>query len=163
MLHNQCITNSKLSTICIANYNATCWTSWSWRLTIISCRATLTSMYEKVTSTAYFLWFLRIQIKWARPLSCLMHHIFAESQFINRSRQRTNILDTLHIRIEISFFLSRISKSLDSEFSFSSNKFTSFLIVDIGHRLSIWECSTAIEAAIWPLKYLLNWCLILQA
>ena len=161
MLYNQCITHSKLSTICIANYNATCWASWSRRLTIISSIAALATMYEKVTSTTDFLWFLRIQIKWARSLSCLMHHIFAESQFINRCRQRANVLNTLHIRIEISFFLSRISISLDSKFSLSSDKFTSFLIVCIGHRLSIWECSTAIEAAIWPFNYLLKRCLFL--
>jgi hypothetical protein len=145
---DQSVTHSKFPTICIAYYHTTCWASWSWRLSIISYTTALTTMYKKVTSSTYFLRHLWIQIKWTRSLSCLMHHIFTKSQFIDRSRYRTDITNTLHIRIKVSLFLTRVTISLNSILSFTTYKFASFLIICIDHWLSICMSSTTIKAAV---------------
>jgi hypothetical protein len=77
VLHNQSISYSQLPSICITDNHAAGRTTGSWRLTVVSWSAALAAVDEKVTTTADLLRVLRVKIKGARSICCLVHFVFA--------------------------------------------------------------------------------------
>jgi len=106
MLDNQSITNSKLSSISIAQYNTSSRASSRWWVSIIPRSATVTPVNKKSIPTTHFTWSLRLKIKSARALSCLMHNINTSGKFVSCCRQWSFIYNTLFCRIIIACSLS---------------------------------------------------------
>ena len=74
-----------------------------------------------------------------------MHFILTESNFICWCGQGTNIWFALKIRVQVSFFLSRIPMSIYRILSTPAHKSASFLIISINHRGTIIEWSATIK------------------
>jgi len=146
--HYQTIAYSQFSSVFIADNHAASWTASSWRFCIVSWSAALASVDEKVTSATYLFWSLRIEIEGAGSLCYFMHHIFAIGQLISRSWYRSNRRSALFIRIKIAFALAWITMCIDFILSSSSYELTCFLVIDISHWWSWFECSAAITGAI---------------
>ena len=83
MLNHQNIPKSKLPPILIANDNTASGASRSRRLTVISRSTALTAMKEEIPSVAHLLRPLGVQVKRARSLGSLMHHILAIGQLVD--------------------------------------------------------------------------------
>ena len=130
VLHDQGISHSQLSPVCIAHHDATSWAPRCRWVRVISGSAAGTPMDEESTSTAHIALPLGFQIKGTRSLNWrVMHRVLAIAYFIGGSRKWSDHLSTLFVRIVESSPWARVTCSIDSILAWSTSKTAWLLIV----------------------------------